>query len=93
MLSLRPEYHRNEYHHGRCPAGYNETGPTISVELDDDGGYVHLSLDPISDDRGRLPDGTEYVARDVDRFLTAPEARELAAVLVHYAGEIEADRC
>lgn len=87
MLSFRPEAHRSDYANGRCPEGYSPAGPAISVELTDDG-YVRLTLDPREYDVTK--DGTPT---DVDRSLTPTEARELAAVLVHYAGEIEANRC
>lgn len=87
MLSLRPEAHRSEYQHGRCPEGYSPAGPAISVDVTDDGD-VMLTLDPRQYDV--RDDGKPG---DVDRTLTPAEARELAAVLVHYAGEIEARRC
>jgi hypothetical protein len=89
MLTLRPEYHRSEYLHGRCPDGYHPSGPTISVDVADEGdGYLTIHLDPVSGDQ--LSDGR---TTDVERWLNPTEARALAAVLVHYAGEIEANRC
>lgn len=79
-LSLRPIHHRDEYHHGRAPAGRSVTGPEISVEPDEDG-FVRLTLDPLS--------GETFDDRDIDRTLTPAEARELAAILWHHADELD----
>ena len=55
---------------------------TITVELDDDGGHtVRLVLEAEA--------GETFDDRDVDRYLTAPEARALAAMLVHFAEQAE----
>lgn len=50
----------------------------ISVELDDDAGRtVRLVVE--------AEPGETFDDRDVDRYLTAPEARALAAMLWHFA--------
>lgn len=79
-MFLRPDAHKDEYHHGRAPAGRSVDGPTIAVEQDEDTG-VRVTLEP-------LPTET-FDDRDVDRSLTAPEARELAAMLWHHAEEAD----
>lgn len=54
----------------------------ISVELDDDGGHtVRLVVEA-------EPSET-FDDRDVDRYLTPPEARALAAMLWHFADQAE----
>lgn len=57
--------------------------PEISIGPDDDSDFaaVRLTLDP-------LPCET-FDDRDVERLLTASEARELAAALNHYAAELD----
>ena len=76
-MHIRPTYHKDEYQHGRAPAGRSVTGPEITVEQVDDGFGVYLHLDPTPletlDDRG------------ITRTLTPDEARELAAMLWHHA--------
>jgi len=77
MLYIRPDAHNQEWFHGRAPAGRSaSTGPTISVDVDEEGG-VSLCFEPCPletiDDR------------DIDRTLTPDEAREVAAMLWHQA--------
>lgn len=75
-MFIRPENYRSEYQHGRAPAGRSAVGPEIGVELTDDGD-VRLWLEPTI--------GETLDDRDVDRSLIPNEARELAAMLEHYA--------
>lgn len=79
MLYLRPDRDRDEYGHGRAPAGRSAaSGPTIGIGNDEEGApTVVLSLEP-------RPAET-FDDRDIDRELTADEARELAAALWHFA--------
>lgn len=80
-MHLRPEYHRDEYQHGRAPDGYSAVfGPEITIEPENEGrpGVV-LTFDP-------LP-GETFDDREVSRTFTAAEARELAAMLWHHADE------
>lgn len=81
-MHIRPDYHKDEYGHGRAPAGRHDGfGPEISVEQEEDGSGVTIILDP-------LPAET-FDDRDVSRTLTSPEARELAAMLWHHAEEAD----
>ncbi len=81
-MHIIPEAHRDEYHHGRAPAGRSVVGPRFSVEADPEGApVVWLRLDP-------LPTET-LEDQDVDRTLTAAEAREVAAMLWHHADEAD----
>lgn len=82
-LYFRPQHHRVAYLSGRAPAGRLVAGPEISIGPDDDSDFaaVRLTLDP-------LP-GETFDDRDVERLLTASEARELAAALNHYAAELD----
>lgn len=85
MLHLRPEYSRQEWHHGRCPDGRSAyDGPTITVDVADEGPYVVLRLDPHHAET--IDD------HDIDRRLLASEARSLAAALLHFAAEAERPR-
>lgn len=86
MLTLRPEYDSSEYQHGRAPDGRSAVdGPRISVEAHPDGEQlVCLNLEPHV--------GETIDDRDIDRNLTPDEARALAAVLRHYADEVERPR-
>jgi hypothetical protein len=72
VLYLKPANYRN-----------GSIGPTISVELDDDG-HVSMVLEPQT--------GETFDDRDVERSLVPAEARELAAALWHYAEESERRR-
>ena len=81
-MHIRPENHRSEYQHGRAPDGYSAaTGPEVTVEQEDDGSGIVLTLDP-------LPTET-LEDREVSRTFTSPEARELAAMLWHHAEEAD----
>jgi len=80
-MHLRPSYHTGEYGYGRAPAGRSAAGPEITVEREDEGPGVTLTLEP-------LPAET-FDDRDVNRTLTPNEARELAAMLWHHANEQE----
>jgi hypothetical protein len=62
-------------------AGTFPSRTAAHVELDDERRYVTVTLDP--------EPGETFDDRAVTRYLTADEAREIAAALVHYAGELE----
>lgn len=53
----------------------------LVVELDDESRYVSVRIEPEGD--------TE---EPIDRYMTPTEARELAAMLNHYANEAERPR-
>ena len=81
-MHIRPEQHASEYQHGRAPDGYSAaTGPELTVEQMEDGPGVAMILDPMPTET--LED------REVTRYLTSPEARELAAMLWHHADEAD----
>lgn len=80
-MLLRPSYHSSEYQHGRAPGGRSAVGPELSVDRDEEGFHVEINLDP-------LPCET-FDDRDVTRYLTTDEARELAAMLWHHADELD----
>lgn len=68
-----------------APEGHRSTrgdNAEISVELDDaEGRNVRLVVEP--------EPGETFDDRDVDRYLTPPEARALAAMLWHFADQAE----
>lgn len=81
-MHIRPNNHRTAYQFGTVPDGYSAAaGPELTVEQEDDGAGVMLILDP-------LP-GETLEDRQIDRLLTSPEARELAAMLWHHAEEAD----
>lgn len=76
-MHIFPDSLRSEWHHGRAPSGRSPGfGPLISVELDDELG-VRVTIEPVA--------AETFDDRDVDRTLTADEARDLAAMLWHKA--------